>query len=76
MMEYAGAALCENGNVLGITWIENGSVQIRTTVHEVGPNHVVAHKHKWPRFELFIYVGFEVWLQTSYVCSGGMRSAP
>ena len=36
-----GAEICANGNVLALTWIDNGAVQMITTMHEVGEGHCV-----------------------------------
>ena len=36
-----GAALCGDDQVLALTWIDNGPVQMLTTKHEVGTNHTI-----------------------------------
>ena len=44
-----GAALCGDDQVLALTWIDNGPVQMRTTKHEVGTNHTIERVRKRPR---------------------------
>ena len=43
------ALMCQEGKVLAQTWIDNGAVKMITTVHEVGPDHVVERRRKRPR---------------------------
>ena len=44
-----GAATCENGKVLVLTWIDNGAVQMLTTCHNIGRGHTVERLRKRPR---------------------------
>ena len=44
-----GAALCEANSVLALTWMDNGAVQMLTTLHSVGPEHTVERPRKRPR---------------------------
>ena len=44
-----GAAVCEDGLVLALTWVDNGPVQMITTIHNVGQEHTIERVRKRPR---------------------------
>ena len=47
-----GGAVCEHAAVLALTWIDNGAVQILTTLHKLGEQHTVERLRKRPRLTL------------------------
>lgn len=44
-----GSEICANGNLLALTWIDNGAVQLISTMYEVGEGHWVEKLRKRPR---------------------------